>query len=129
MSPKTLKALSKSPAASGRRSSSGGSGNLRPVIPFGLDDGSALDEDLEDIGGPELGPMPTGRTQPFAAGEGGKGVDEVEASLVDSRPFGLLMIGPNILCSICTANDDDLITIMYVVMILLDLLSDVEAPL
>jgi len=78
MSPNTLKALSKSPAAGGRRSSSGGSGNLRPVIPFGLDDGSALDEDLEDIRGPEMGPMPTGRTQPFAAGEGGKGVDEVE---------------------------------------------------
>lgn len=80
MSPKTLKALSRSPAG-GRRSSSG-SGNLRPVIPFGLDDGSALDEDLEDIGEPEMGPMPTGRTEPFAAREGGKGVDEVEVSLV-----------------------------------------------
>jgi hypothetical protein len=93
MSPKTLKALSKSPAAGGRRSSSG-SGNLRPVIPFGLDDGSALDEDLEDIGEPEMGPMPTGRTEPFAAGEGGKGVDEVEVSLVYSRALVALLIVP-----------------------------------
>jgi len=49
---------------------------LRPVIPFGLDDGSALEEDYEDE--PEMGPMPTGRSAPFAAGEGGKGIDEVE---------------------------------------------------
>lgn len=81
MSPKTFKALPKSPASGGRRSSSGGSGNLRPVIPFGLDDGSALDEDLDELDEPEMGPMPTGRTQPFAAGEGGKGVDEVEVSV------------------------------------------------
>lgn len=79
MSPKTLKALPKSPASGGRRSSSGSS--LRPVIPFGLDDGSAVEEDYDDVEEPpEMGPMPTGRTAPFAAGEGGKGVDEVEVS-------------------------------------------------
>lgn len=77
MSPKTLKALSQSPARKGRRSSSGGVG-LRPVIPFGLDDGAAVAEDLDEADEPELGPMPTGRTEPFAADEGGKGVDEVE---------------------------------------------------
>ncbi|KAG8960113.1 Factor arrest protein 11 [Tulasnella sp. 419] len=74
MSPKTFKRLPKSPST-GRRRSSGGAG-LRPVIPFGLDDGSALDE--EEYDEPEMGPMPTGRSQPFAAGEGGKGIDEVE---------------------------------------------------
>lgn len=47
-------------------------------MPFVLDDGSAVEEDAEDTEEPQLGPMPTGRTQPFAAGEGGKGVDEVE---------------------------------------------------
>lgn len=83
MSPKTLKALSQSPSGA-RRSSSGASGNLRPVIPFGLDEGSALEEDSDENAtmGNELGPMPTGRTAPFAAGEGGKGVDEVEVSLI-----------------------------------------------
>lgn len=86
MSPKTFKALPKSPSSggSGRRSSSGGL-NLRPVIPFGLDDGSALDDDFDDDDdGPEPGPMLTGRTAPFAAGEGGKGVDEVEVSVLRS---------------------------------------------
>ncbi|KAG9028376.1 Factor arrest protein 11 [Tulasnella sp. JGI-2019a] len=75
MSPKTFKQLPKSPASGGRRRSSGGAG-LRPVIPFGLDDGSAIGEDFEEE--PEMGPMPTGRSAPFAAGEGGKGIDEVE---------------------------------------------------
>jgi len=75
MSPKTFKQLPKSPASGGRRRSSGG-GGLRPVIPFGLDDGSALDDGFEDE--PEMGPMPKGRAAPFAAGEGGKGIDEVE---------------------------------------------------
>lgn len=76
MSPKTFKALPKSPASGGRRSSSGAS--LRPVLPFGLDDGSAVDEEFDELEQPELGPIPTGRTAPFAANEGGKGVDEVE---------------------------------------------------
>lgn len=75
MSPKTFKQLPKSPASGGRRRSSGGAG-LRPVIPFGLDDGSALGDDFDEE--PEMGPMPTGRSAPFAAGEGGKGIDEVE---------------------------------------------------
>jgi hypothetical protein len=79
MSPKTLSAMPKSPAGGGvRRSSSGGS-SLRPVLPFGLDDGSAVEEDEDEELG--MGPMPTGRTAPFAAGEGGKGVDEVEVRL------------------------------------------------
>ncbi|KAF8311822.1 hypothetical protein DL93DRAFT_2156967 [Clavulina sp. PMI_390] len=73
MSPKTFKAMPKSPA-SGRRSSSGS--GLRPVVPFGLDDGSAIEEDFDEI---EVGgPVPREGSQPFAAGEGGKGVDEVE---------------------------------------------------
>jgi len=74
LSPKTLAAMPKSPAGGVRRTSSGS--GLRPVVPFGLDDGSAVDDDLEDEH--EMGPMPTGRSEPFAAGEGGKGVDEVE---------------------------------------------------
>ena len=79
MSPKTLKALPKSPAGGavgGRRSSSGT--GLRPVIPFDLDDseGSAVDDDDEA----ELGPMPRETDVPFAAQEGGRGVDEVEVS-------------------------------------------------
>ncbi len=78
MSPKTFKALPKSPASGGRTSSSGAS--LRPVLPFGLDDGSAIEEDFDELEQPELGPIPTGRTAPFAANEGGKGVDEVEVS-------------------------------------------------
>ena len=81
MSPKTFKALPKSPASGGRRSSSGGQNNLRPVIPFGLDDGSAVEEDYDDIEEPEMGPMPTGRTAPFHASAGGRGVDEVEVSI------------------------------------------------
>lgn len=81
MSPKTLQALSKSPAGgavAGRRSSSGA--GLRPVIPFDLDDaeGSAVDDDDEEA---ELGPMPRETDVPFAAQEGGRGVDEVEVSV------------------------------------------------
>lgn len=70
MSPKTMAALPKSPAGA-RRSSSGG--GLRPVLPFGLDDGSAVvDVDEEE----ELGPAPREQTEgPFGAGGG---VDEVE---------------------------------------------------
>lgn len=64
-----MAALPKSPAT--RRSSSGG--GLRPVIPFGLDDGSALD--IEDDNELELGPAPRENTGPFAAGAS---VDEVE---------------------------------------------------
>ena len=87
MSPKTFKALPKSPASGGRRSSSGTS--LRPVLPFGLDDGSAIDEDFDELEQPELGPIPTGRTAPFSANEGGKGVDEVEVG--PSTPSTQLM--------------------------------------
>ena len=81
MSPKTLQALSKSPAGGavgGRRSSSGT--GLRPVLPFDLDDadGSAVDDDDEEA---ELGPMPRETDAPFAAQEGGRGVDEVEVSV------------------------------------------------
>jgi hypothetical protein len=61
-----MAALPKSPH--GRRSSSGG--GLRPVVPFGLDDGSAVDEDEEE----EIGPAP--REQ--SAFADGAGVDEVE---------------------------------------------------
>ncbi|KAG6878246.1 hypothetical protein C0993_010018 [Termitomyces sp. T159_Od127] len=70
MSPKTMAALPKSPA-SARRSSSGS--GLRPVLPFGLDDGSAVDPDEDD----ELavGPVPKDESNPFASGAG---VDEVE---------------------------------------------------
>lgn len=70
MSPKTMAALPKSPA--GNRRSSSGTG-LRPVLPFGLDDGSAVD--LDDMDEPELGPMPREQSGPFASGGG---VDEVE---------------------------------------------------
>jgi len=70
LSPKTMAALPKSPH--GRRSSSGG--GLRPVMPFGLDDGSAIDLDADDEV-PELGHMPREPNSPFGAGAG---VDEVE---------------------------------------------------
>lgn len=67
-----MAALPKSPAGA-RRSSSGG--GLRPVLPFGLDDGSAVididDEDDES----DLGPAPREQSGPFASGGG---VDEVE---------------------------------------------------
>jgi hypothetical protein len=68
MSPKTMAALPKSPAT--RRSSAGG--GLRPVMPFGLDDGSAVELDDDEA---ELGPVPREQSGPFAAGAG---VDEVE---------------------------------------------------
>ncbi|EJU06451.1 hypothetical protein DACRYDRAFT_113154 [Dacryopinax primogenitus] len=74
LSPKTLSALPKSPGTHPRRTSSGGT-SLRPVLPFGLDDGSAIDIEEEE---PELGPIKKGSEAPFAAQEGGKGVDEVE---------------------------------------------------
>ncbi|KAF8559062.1 hypothetical protein OG21DRAFT_1503519 [Imleria badia] len=70
MSPKTMAALPKSPA--GNRRSSSGAG-LRPVLPFGLDDGSAVD--LDELDEPELGPIPREQSGPFASGGG---VDEVE---------------------------------------------------
>ncbi|KAI1795145.1 N1221-domain-containing protein [Ganoderma leucocontextum] len=70
MSPKTMAALAKSPAH-GRRSSSG-SGSLRPVLPFELDEGTAVDDAEEDE---ELGPMPKELSGPF---QSGGGVDEVE---------------------------------------------------
>jgi len=70
MSPKTMAALPKSPA--GNRRSSSGAG-LRPVLPFGLDDSSAVD--LDDLDEPELGPIPREQSGPFASGGG---VDEVE---------------------------------------------------
>jgi len=74
MSPKTMAALPKSPVGVHRRSSSGSS--LRPVIPFGLDDGSAVDLDGDDdIDEAELGPVPREQPGPFP---GSGGVDEVE---------------------------------------------------
>ncbi|EIW76163.1 N1221-domain-containing protein [Coniophora puteana RWD-64-598 SS2] len=71
MSPKTMAALPKSPA-SARRSSSGS--RLRPVLPFKLDDGSAVDAEEEEEDLP-MGPAPREQEGPFASGGG---VDEVE---------------------------------------------------
>jgi hypothetical protein len=74
MSPKTMAALTKSPAGPGARRSSS-SERLRPVLPFGLDD-AALTEDFDvegegdDEEGDELGPV--------ARPSNGGGVDEVE---------------------------------------------------
>ncbi|KAH8118350.1 hypothetical protein DFH11DRAFT_1540546 [Phellopilus nigrolimitatus] len=73
MSPKTMAALPKSPVGGHRRSSSGSS--LRPVLPFGLDDNSAVDLEEGDEDEPEMGPIPREHSGPF--GQGG-GVDEVE---------------------------------------------------
>ncbi|KAL0949895.1 hypothetical protein HGRIS_009925 [Hohenbuehelia grisea] len=70
MSPKTMALLPKSPGGKRRASSGGG---LRPVLPFGLDDSSAVD--LDDIEEPELGPVPRDTSSPFPSGAG---VDEVE---------------------------------------------------
>jgi hypothetical protein len=67
-----MAALPKSPA--GNRRSSSGTG-LRPVLPFGLDDGSAVDPDDEDELDLALGPAPREKSGPFAEGAG---VDEVE---------------------------------------------------
>jgi len=75
MSPKTMAALPKSPAGGNRRSSSGS--QLRPVLPFDLDDGSALEDEEAVSDEPEMGPMPREGAS-FGAAEGGKGVDEVE---------------------------------------------------
>lgn len=73
MSPKTMAALTKSPAGPGARRSSSGSDKLRPVLPFGLDDVgySGVDDEEAD----ELGPVPREGTGSFPSGGG---VDEVE---------------------------------------------------
>lgn len=68
--------LPKSPAGHGRRSSSGT--GLRPILHFDLDEGSAIQDDEDEDDGLEMGPIPKEKSEPFAAGEGGKGVDEVE---------------------------------------------------
>ncbi|KAI9508666.1 hypothetical protein F5148DRAFT_1352615 [Russula earlei] len=72
MSPKTMAALTKSPAGPGARRSSG-SDKLRPVLPFGLDD---VDYNgVDDVEGEEeLGPVPREGPGNFSGG----GVDEVE---------------------------------------------------
>lgn len=72
MSPKTMAALTKSPAGPGARRSSG-SDKLRPVLPFGLDDVDYNEVDEEERDG--LGPVP--REGPGNYPSGG-GVDEVE---------------------------------------------------
>ncbi|KAH6915434.1 hypothetical protein BKA70DRAFT_1420367 [Coprinopsis sp. MPI-PUGE-AT-0042] len=69
MSPKTMAALPKSPA--GRRRSSSG-GGLRPVIPFGLDEGNPV-EDIENEEGDDLEDLP-----PMQREHSGPSVDEVE---------------------------------------------------
>lgn len=66
-----MAALTKSPAGAARRSSSGT--GLRPILPFDLDDSSAV-EDQEPDEDAEFGPMPRESSGPFA----GAGVDEVE---------------------------------------------------
>lgn len=68
-----MAALPKSPVGVHRRSSSGT--GLRPVLPFGLDDASAVDLEDDEIEEPEMGPMPREENGPFASGGG---VDEVE---------------------------------------------------
>ena len=65
-----MAALTKSPAH-GRRSSSG-SGGLRPIMPFDLNNGGTAVDDDDDQ--EELGPMPK-EPGPFHSGGG---VDEVE---------------------------------------------------
>ncbi|EPT03705.1 hypothetical protein FOMPIDRAFT_1022279 [Fomitopsis schrenkii] len=69
MSPKTMAALTQSPARARRSSSESG---LRPVLPFDLDEGSAIGDESDEQ---ELGPMPRDASGPFHAGAG---VDEVE---------------------------------------------------
>ncbi|KAF8138236.1 hypothetical protein EV363DRAFT_1393697 [Boletus edulis] len=93
MSPKTMAALPKSPA--GNRRSSSGTG-LRPVLPFGLDDGSAVDLDDVDEDEPELGPMPREQSGPFASGGG---VDEVEYAY-GYVVFQLRFPPTHVLCSV-----------------------------
>lgn len=68
-----MAALPKSPVGVHRRSSSGSS--LRPVLPFGLDDNSAIELEEGEEEEPEMGPMPREQHGPFAQGAG---VDEVE---------------------------------------------------
>ncbi|KAJ3516201.1 hypothetical protein NLJ89_g1274 [Agrocybe chaxingu] len=68
MSPKTMAALPKSPA--GARRSSSGTG-LRPVLPFALDDESAVDDD-------DVEPEHLGREPPSSEFPAGASVDEVE---------------------------------------------------
>jgi len=63
--------LSKSPAG-GRRSSAGT--GLRPVLPFALDEGSAVED--EDIEAPPSGHL--GREPPSGEFPAGASVDEVE---------------------------------------------------
>jgi len=87
MSPKTMAALTKSPAGPGARRSSG-SDKLRPVLPFGLDDVDYNDVDE----GEELGPVPRDGPGNFPSGGG---VDEVEfvygsVGLTSRRMFPLL---------------------------------------
>jgi hypothetical protein len=67
-----MAALPKSPA--GKRRASSGSGGLRPVKPFGLDDGSAVDDEEEEGEEEDIGPAPREKSA-FASGAG---VDEVE---------------------------------------------------
>ncbi|KAI0053040.1 hypothetical protein FA95DRAFT_1552928 [Auriscalpium vulgare] len=76
MSPKTMAALTKSPAGPGARRSSSGE-KLRPVLPFGLDDAMGMDVEFEpeEDESEELGPMPREETDAFPSGGG---VDEVE---------------------------------------------------
>ncbi|KAI0068880.1 hypothetical protein BV25DRAFT_1925031 [Artomyces pyxidatus] len=79
MSPKTMAALTKSPAGPGARRHSSGE-KLRPVLPFGLDDGLdeanlAVEFDGDEDEGEDLGPMPRDQSGPFPPGGG---VDEVE---------------------------------------------------
>ncbi|KIY73791.1 N1221-domain-containing protein [Cylindrobasidium torrendii FP15055 ss-10] len=66
LSPKTMAALPQSPATARRASSGAG---LRPVVPFGLDTETPVDEEEEDPG------QPPRETSAFASGAG---VDEVE---------------------------------------------------
>lgn len=65
-----MAALTKSPAGAARRSSSGT--GLRPILPFDLDESSAVEDDDE----PEFEPITREPSGPFA----GAGVDEVEAA-------------------------------------------------
>jgi hypothetical protein len=62
-----------------------------------------VEEDYDDIEEPEMGPMPTGRTAPFQASSGGRGVDEVEVSI---QVHALLTVYsmPLSLFSTCTGN-------------------------
>lgn len=67
-----MAALTKSPAGAARRSSSGT--GLRPVLQFDLDESGAVEEETDEEGESEFGPIPRESPGPFA----GAGVDEVE---------------------------------------------------